>query len=105
MIVETSSPPFLIDPSSTATEWLKTHLKHARVEVVNQQDSNFSTALELAVRFGKTLIVQEVDAVEPILFPIIRKDLQAQGPRFCVQIGDKARLPDLRVESDVAAAH
>jgi dynein heavy chain 2 len=33
--------------------------------------------------------VQEVDAIDPLLFPIIRKDLIAQGPRFCVYIGDK----------------
>ena len=43
------------------------------------QDSNFTTALELAVRFGKTLIIQEVDGVEPILYPLLRKDLVSQG--------------------------
>lgn len=45
--------------------------------------------MELAVRFGKTLIIQEADTIEPILFPIMRKELQSQGPRFMVQIGDK----------------
>jgi hypothetical protein len=29
--------PFLIDPSSRATEWLKNHLKDKRLEVINQQ--------------------------------------------------------------------
>ena len=43
------------------------------------QDSNFSTALELAVRFGKTLIIQEVDGVEPVLYPLLRGDLISQG--------------------------
>ncbi|CAJ0940077.1 unnamed protein product, partial [Ranitomeya imitator] len=81
--------PFLIDPSSQATEWLKTHLKESRLEVINQQDANFITALELAVRFGKTLIIQEMDGVEPVLYPILRKDLIAQGPRYVVQIGEK----------------
>ncbi|KAM8977653.1 cytoplasmic dynein 2 heavy chain 1 [Pelodytes ibericus] len=81
--------PFLIDPSSQATEWLKTHLKESRLEVINQQDANFITALELAVRFGKTLIIQEMDGVEPVLYPLLRKDLIAQGPRYVVQIGDK----------------
>ncbi|MEJ1281076.1 hypothetical protein NN561_012023 [Cricetulus griseus] len=52
-------------------------------------DSNFITALELAVRFGKTLIIQEVDGVEPVLYPLLRRDLVAQGPRYVVQIGDK----------------
>jgi hypothetical protein len=43
------------------------------------QDANFTTALELAVRFGKTLIIQEMDGVEPILFPLLRGDLTAMG--------------------------
>ena len=47
------------------------------------------TSLELAVRFGKTLIIQEVDGVEPILYPVLRKDFTSQGPRFVVQIGEK----------------
>ncbi|KAF5921105.1 hypothetical protein HPG69_018505 [Diceros bicornis minor] len=55
----------------------------------NAQDSNFITTLELAVRFGKTLIIQEMDGVEPVLYPILRRDLVAQGPRYVVQIGDK----------------
>ncbi|XP_026049501.1 cytoplasmic dynein 2 heavy chain 1 isoform X1 [Astatotilapia calliptera] len=81
--------PFLIDPSSRATEWLCTHLKQHRLEVINQQDNNFMTSLELAVRFGKTLIIQEMDGVEPVLYPLLRRDLIAQGPRYVVQIGDK----------------
>ena len=43
------------------------------------QDSNFSTALELAVRFGKTLIIQEVDGVEPVLYPLLGGDFISQG--------------------------
>ena len=89
MILQGQLVPYLIDPSQQATEWLKTHLKDARLEVINQQDSNFTTALELAVRFGKTLVIQEVDGVEPLLYPLIRKDLESQGPRFVVQIGEK----------------
>ncbi|KAM9852784.1 cytoplasmic dynein 2 heavy chain 1 isoform 4-T4 [Aulostomus maculatus] len=81
--------PFLIDPSSRATEWLRTHLQQHRLEVINQQDSNFMTSLELAVRFGKTLIIQEMDGVEPVLYPLLRRDFIAQGPRYVVQIGDK----------------
>ena len=89
MILQGELVPFLIDPSQRATEWLKTHLRDTRLEVINQQDSNFTTALELAVRFGKTLVIQEVDGVEPLLYPLIRRDLERQGPRFVVQIGEK----------------
>uniref|UniRef100_A0A8D0H431 Cytoplasmic dynein 2 heavy chain 1 n=1 Tax=Sphenodon punctatus TaxID=8508 RepID=A0A8D0H431_SPHPU len=89
VILQSRVCPFLIDPSSRATEWLKTHLKESRLDVINQQDANFITSLELAVRFGKTLIIQEMDGVEPVLYPLLRKDLVAQGPRYAVQIGDK----------------
>ena len=37
--------PFLIDPSSRATAWLKNHLKEQRLEVVNQQVSSIFTSL------------------------------------------------------------
>lgn len=38
--------PFLIDPSFRATEWLKTHLKESRLEVVNQQVQYFFLVLQ-----------------------------------------------------------
>ena len=40
-------------------------------------------------RFGKTLIVTEVDKVEPMLYPILRNDLMSAGPKKTVQVGDK----------------
>ncbi|XP_064610087.1 cytoplasmic dynein 2 heavy chain 1-like isoform X3 [Liolophura sinensis] len=89
VILQNSLRPFLVDPSARATEWLKAHLKENRLEVIKQQDANFTTSLELAVRFGKTLIIQEMDGIEPILYPLLRGDLTSQGPRFVVQIGEK----------------
>ncbi|VDN37283.1 unnamed protein product [Dibothriocephalus latus] len=52
--------------------------------------TNFVTRLELAVRFGKILIVQEVDQIEAILFPLLKADLSLQGPRATVKIGEKS---------------
>ncbi|KXZ45909.1 DHC7 protein [Gonium pectorale] len=88
----TSRSPLIIDPSTQASEWLNTHLKvtGANIEVTTMADQRFTTTLELAVRFGKTLVVAEVDKVEPILYPLLRRDLDRQGPRFVVQVGDKA---------------
>ena len=40
------------------------------------------TALELAVRFGKTLLIQEMDSIDPALFPILRGDFISHGPRL-----------------------
>ncbi|THD25188.1 Cytoplasmic dynein 2 heavy chain 1 [Fasciola hepatica] len=89
VILETNMCPLIVDPSSRAVNWLKSHLKDQHLEVVNQQSSNFTTTLELAVRFGKCLIIQEVDEIEPILFPILSGKLTSHGSRSTVTLGDK----------------
>jgi dynein heavy chain 2, cytosolic len=81
-----------------AIEWLKSNLAGKQLQVVMQQDPSFVTSLELAVRFGKTLIVQvqptcfmarfnstlsqEVDQVIPMLYPILRRDLFRKDSRM-----------------------
>ena len=111
--------PFIIDPSQTATTWLKHHLAKDKIrplEVVTAQDARLTTHVELAVRFGKSLMITEVDGVAPMLVPLVRKDLANQGPRQVVKIGDKVvdyndnfrlfmvtRNPSPNVSSDVAS--
>ena len=82
--------PFVIDPSSQATNWLKTHLgKDDNLEVTNVNDERFFLNLELAVRFGKTLIIQDVTKIEPVLYPILRREVIGQGPYKTLQVGEK----------------
>jgi len=82
-----SNVPFIVDPNSQAVEWLKSYVSNA--ETVLQQDPKVSSQLELSVRFGKTIIIQEVDGIDNFLFPLLRKDLVRQGPRNVVQVGEK----------------
>ncbi|XP_064481252.1 cytoplasmic dynein 2 heavy chain 1-like [Ornithodoros turicata] len=89
IILQTSLCPFLVDPSGQATVWLERHLRDSHLEVVTQHDANFVTVLELAVRFGKALLIKEVDRIEPILYPLLRKELISQGPRNSIQIGER----------------
>lgn len=44
-------------------------------------------------------MIQEVDGVEPVLYPLLRGDLVSQGPRFVVQLGEKVvdYNPDFRL--------
>ncbi len=93
MVFNTSKVPLLIDPNTQATEWLKKNLglnSSQPLEILNQQDPKFTNQLELSVRFGKTLLIQELDLIEPFLFPILRRELVHQGPRWVVMLGDKA---------------
>jgi dynein heavy chain 2 len=89
-IIKTSATPYIIDPSTQATEWLKKHhLKEGNVEITSFNDDRFFLSLELSVRFGKTLIVLNVDSIHPILYPLLRNEVIGQGPYKAVQVGEK----------------
>lgn len=93
VIQNVASTPFIIDPSTQAVAWLRHHmaaLPEAKgLQSVTQQDPKLNTELELAVRFGRTLVVQEVDAIDAIFFTVLRKDLIRQGPRLVIAVGEK----------------
>ena len=59
------------------------------MEVTTQYDDRFVLTLELAIRFGKTLILQEVNSIDPVLYPILRRDFSGQGVYKIVPVGDK----------------
>ena len=89
VILNAPQPPLIIDPSSQATGWLKTYLQAQEVplECVTPHETRFANALELGVRFGKTVVLGEADSIAPMLVPLLRRDLSRQGPRFVVQVG------------------
>ena len=68
---------------------LSLHLQAQEVplECVTPHEARFANALELGVRFGKTVVLGEADSIAPLLVPLLRRDLSRQGPRFVVQAG------------------
>ncbi|XP_031341052.1 cytoplasmic dynein 2 heavy chain 1-like [Photinus pyralis] len=89
IILNTSVTPLFLDPSSIASDWIKAHLKSKTVEIVSQDSPKFNTVLELAIRFGKFLIIEEVETISPTLFPILRKQFVDQGDRKSVHLNGK----------------
>ncbi|CAE7770330.1 DYNC2H1 [Symbiodinium sp. KB8] len=83
--------PFIIDPSTAATAWLEGQLSAAegKAEVLPAGDARWSTQVELAVRFGKTLLIRDCDGVEAALYSVLRRDLYQIGGRNMVWVGDK----------------
>ncbi|KAK2946340.1 putative Cytoplasmic dynein 2 heavy chain 1 [Blattamonas nauphoetae] len=92
--------PFIIDPTAQISTWLRATLaakkensneksREGSIDVVQQNDPKFLQRLELAVRWGKILIVEEVDSIEPVLNPLLRNEYVKQGNKLAVSIGDK----------------
>ncbi|KAL3266574.1 hypothetical protein HHI36_010738 [Cryptolaemus montrouzieri] len=78
MITKSNIIPLLIDPTSSAVNWIKKNMKHKQIEFITQDTPNFNNTLELSVRFGKVLIVEEVNNVSPLLLCVSRKNFIQQ---------------------------
>ncbi|XP_031838829.2 dynein cytoplasmic heavy chain beethoven isoform X1 [Nomia melanderi] len=72
--------PIFVDPSGVAVSWLKNNVGPV-MEITRPEDGKFLTALELAVRFGKPLLVEELVEFPSILLPLLRRRPLRLGER------------------------
>ncbi|XP_017891098.1 cytoplasmic dynein 2 heavy chain 1 isoform X2 [Ceratina calcarata] len=72
--------PVFVDPSGVAVSWLRNNVG-SRMEVTKPEDGKFLTTLELAVRFGKPLLVEELVEFPSILLPLLRRRPLKLGER------------------------
>jgi len=114
-----SRVPFVIDPADAASRWLDFFFGSDPIrplEKVPAFDPRFVSQVELAVRFGKTLLLVDVDGLDPMLYPLARRDLYKDGSRLCVHVGEKVmdwnenfrmcvvtRNPEVELPPDAAA--
>ena len=78
--------PLLIDPNSAATQYL---IAEVGGEVTTPNDSKVMNVLELAIRFGKHLVLKEIDRIEGHLINILRREIITMGSRKQVKLGEK----------------
>ncbi|KAH1018946.1 hypothetical protein HUJ05_006621 [Dendroctonus ponderosae] len=73
--------PLVVDPNSTAAHWLKAHYTKSKqnFEHIAANSPKLNTVLEAGIRFGKILLIEELESVPHHLFPILRSDFVVQG--------------------------
>ena len=52
-------------------------------------DDSFRKNLESALRFGNPLLVQDVESYDPILNPVLNRELKRTGGRVLITLGDQ----------------
>jgi len=52
-------------------------------------DEAFRKNLESALRFGNPLLVQDVESYDPILNPVLNRELRRTGGRVLITLGDQ----------------
>ena len=89
----TAPVPLLLDPTGSALKWLSSYLKSKpslKFEVLNQNDERFTYNLELGVRFGKILIINDVTQnFVPSLLSILTMKIHSKFNKRMLHIGNK----------------
>ena len=81
--------PLIIDPSGQATEYLINEFKGRKITKTSFLDDSFRKNLESALRFGNPLLVQDVENYDPILNPVLNRELRRTGGRVLITLGDQ----------------
>jgi dynein heavy chain 1 len=81
--------PLIIDPSGQATTFILNKYASQKIAQTSFLDASFLKTLASAVRFGSPLLVQDVETVDPILNPLLNKELQKTGGRTLIRIGNE----------------
>ncbi|XP_066909181.1 cytoplasmic dynein 2 heavy chain 1, partial [Halyomorpha halys] len=81
--------PLLLDPLSTAVTWLLNHFKNLDITTISCHSTNFLTMLELAVRFGKIVILEVSNHIPCAVMSILQENFVFQGARKMIYIGEK----------------
>ncbi|GMH89230.1 hypothetical protein TrVE_jg3152 [Triparma verrucosa] len=81
--------PLVIDPSGQATNFLMKKFADRKITKTSFLDGGFIKTLASAIRFGNVLLVQDVEAIDPILNPVLNKELMKTGGRTLVRLGSE----------------
>eukprot|EP01105_Mastigella_eilhardi_P022506 TRINITY_DN553_c0_g1_i1.p1 TRINITY_DN553_c0_g1~~TRINITY_DN553_c0_g1_i1.p1 ORF type:complete len:4613 (+),score=1400.71 TRINITY_DN553_c0_g1_i1:1522-13839(+) len=81
--------PLVIDPSGQAAEFLIKQFSSQKIAKTSFLDSSFMKNLESALRFGYPLLVQDVENIDPVLNPVLNKEIHKKGGRILIRLGDQ----------------
>ncbi|KPM05539.1 dynein heavy chain, cytoplasmic-like protein [Sarcoptes scabiei] len=81
--------PLIIDPSGQATKFLLSEFEAKRITKTSFLDDSFRKNLESALRFGNPLLVQDVENYDPILNPVLNREVRKTGGRVLITLGDQ----------------
>jgi dynein heavy chain 1 len=81
--------PIIVDPSGQAVEYLKSLYKSNNIAISSFRDGAFLKTLESALRFGTPIIIQDAEEFDPILNPILNKEIRKSAGRNLCRLGNK----------------
>lgn len=82
--------PLCIDPQQQAVSWIK-NTYAGKLAVKSLNDGDFMKHLELAIQFGNPFLFENIDEdLDPMLDPVLEKNVIQDGESKFIKLGDKA---------------
>lgn len=81
--------PLIIDPSGQAIDFVMKQFAHKKIQKTSFLNDDFRKQLESALRFGNWLLVQDVESYDPILNPVLNREVKRGFGRVLITIGDQ----------------
>lgn len=81
--------PLMIDPQGQANKFVKSMEKDKKLQVIKLTDSDYMRTLENAIQFGIPVLLENIgEELDPILEPLLLKQIFKQGGVNCIKLGD-----------------
>ena len=92
MMANTSRWPLLIDPQMQANNWIRNMERDNRLTCIRpESDKGYLKTLEVAIRSGTPVLMENIgEELDPVLEPLLLKQLFRDGAGFCVLLNDTA---------------
>jgi len=86
----------MIDPQTQANKFIKkmgAQTKDVQLDVFKLSESNLIRSLELAIQFGKWVLLENIgEYIDPALEPILLQQKVKQGQNWAIKIGERSVL-------------
>lgn len=79
--------PLVIDPSGQAMDFIMSQYSDQKIQKTSFQDNAFVKTLTSAIRFGTYLMIENVESIDPIIFPVLNREIQRTGGRSLIRVG------------------
>ena len=81
--------PLIVDPSGQATEFIMKQYADKKIVSTSFLDDAFRKQLESCLRFGNPILVHDAESFDPILNPVLNREVRKSGGRVLITIGDQ----------------
>ncbi|XP_037090995.1 dynein heavy chain 10, axonemal-like [Pollicipes pollicipes] len=82
--------PLCIDPQQQALNWIKKKEQNNNLKVVTFSDSDFLRQLEVAIKYGFPVLVQDVEEyIDPVIDNVLERNIKTEQGRVFVMLGDR----------------